>query len=100
MAYKHVILWSLKEEYKNDEIRKGIKEGLESLEGKIPGMTYIHVQIDPTDGSNADAMLENVFETEEDLKAYAVNPDHNAIADKYVRPYTEVRLCLNFKIEN
>ncbi len=54
----------------------------------------------PDDGSNADAMLENVFETEEDLKAYAVNPDHNAIADQYVRPYTEVRLCLNFKVED
>ena len=54
---KHIILWQLAEEYKTEEIKKGIKEGLESLQGKIPGMIDIHVQIDCLESSNADALL-------------------------------------------
>ena len=37
---KHIILWQLKEEYTQEEktqIAAEIKEGLESLKGKIPG---------------------------------------------------------------
>ena len=39
---KHVILWKLKEEFSAEEkqqIKAGIKEGLEGLAGQIPGMT-------------------------------------------------------------
>ncbi|MBQ3905641.1 MAG: Dabb family protein, partial [Lachnospiraceae bacterium] len=38
---KHVILWVLKDEFdaaKKAEIKQGIKEGLEGLKGKIPGL--------------------------------------------------------------
>ena len=38
---KHVILWTLKDEYSSkdkEEIKAGIKEGLEGLAGKIPGL--------------------------------------------------------------
>ena len=37
---KHIILWQLKDEFSNEEkekIKCGIKEGLEGLQGKIPG---------------------------------------------------------------
>ena len=27
---KHIILWNLKDEFNNDEVKKGIKEGIES----------------------------------------------------------------------
>lgn len=36
---KHIILWTLKDEYteaQKKEIRAGIKEGLEGLKGQIP----------------------------------------------------------------
>lgn len=39
---KHVILWKLKEEFSAEEkqqIKAGIKEGLEGLAGQIPGRT-------------------------------------------------------------
>lgn len=44
---KHVILWTLKEEFSEEEkqqIKSGIKEGLEGLAGQIPGLLEIHVQ--------------------------------------------------------
>ena len=35
---KHVILWKLKPEHNNCEVKNGIKEGLEGLIGVIPGV--------------------------------------------------------------
>lgn len=98
---KHIILWTLKEEYskeEKEEIKKGIKQGLESLHGKIPGLMEIRVQIDSLASSNADLMLDSTFENEEALKAYAVHPEHVAVADGKVRPYTKLRSCLDFEM--
>lgn len=98
---KHIILWTLKEEFTGDqlqEIKLGIKEGLEGLKGQIPGLVDIKVQIDKLASSNADVMLDSTFESEEALKAYAVHPAHVAVADGKVRPFTKTRSCLDFEI--
>ena len=58
---KHVIVWTLKDEYSAEEkenIKKGIKEGLEALKGKIPGLVDIKVNINALASSNADLMLD------------------------------------------
>ncbi|MBE7033484.1 MAG: Dabb family protein [Ruminococcaceae bacterium] len=93
---KHIILWNLKDEFNNDEIKKGIKEGIESLMGKIPGLLEISVQTEKLDSSTADVMLYSVFESEEALKAYAVHPAHVEVANTKVRPFTASRACLDF----
>ena len=94
---KHIILWNLKDEFNNDEIKKGIKEGIESLMGKIPGLLEISVQTEKLDSSTADVMLYSVFESEEALKAYAVHPAHVEVANTKVRPFTQSRACLDFE---
>ena len=98
---KHIILWTLKDEYSPEEkenIKKGIKEGLTGLSGKIPGMTDIKVNISGLSSSNADLMLDATFTDEESLKNYSVNPAHVAVADSKVRPYVKIRSCLDFTI--
>ncbi|MBO5510028.1 MAG: Dabb family protein [Lachnospiraceae bacterium] len=98
---KHVILWTLKDEFSAEEkteIKKGIKEGLEGLVGKIPGLTEIKVYTERLESSNADLMLDSTFEDEASLKGYSVHPEHVAVADGKVRPYTATRTCLDFKI--
>ncbi len=98
---KHVILWSLKDELsetEKEEVKKGIKEGLEGLRGVIPGLRDIVVNINGLPSSNADLMLDSTFDDEEALKAYAVNPAHVAVADGKVRPYTKIRSCLDYWI--
>lgn len=98
---KHVILWNLKDDYSAEEkaeIKAGIKEGLEGLKGKIPGLVEIKVNIDGLASSNADLMLDSTFENEEALKGYAVHPEHVAVADGKVRPYTALRSCLDYII--
>ncbi|SDI74913.1 Stress responsive A/B Barrel Domain [Pseudobutyrivibrio sp. 49] len=98
---KHIILWTLKDELSAEEkeqVKKGIKEGLEGLAGKIPGMIDIKVNINGLASSNADLMLDSTFESEEALKGYAVHPEHVAVADGKVRPYTKIRSCLDFEV--
>ena len=97
---RHVILWKIKGEYegtKKEEIKLGVKNGLEALMGKVPGIVKIHVQIDSLATSNADVMLDSTFESVEALKAYAVHPEHVAVADNNVRPYMEVRMCMDYE---
>ena len=98
---KHVILWTLKEEYSDEqkkEVKKDIKAGLEGLKGRIPGLVDIQVNIDGLASSNADLMLDSTFEDEASLKEYAVHPEHVAVADGKVRPYTAIRSCLDYTI--
>ena len=96
---KHIILWKLKDEYNNGDIKNGIKNGLEGLKGKIPGLLEIKVQTDRLESSNADVMLYSVFEDEKALKGYSVNPLHVEVANSKVRPFTETRLCMDFYVE-
>lgn len=100
---KHIILWTLKEEFSDAqkaEIKRGIKEGLEGLAGKVTGLVDIKVHIDGRlASSNADVMLDSTLESAEALKGYAVHPAHVQVADTKVRPFTKQRSCLDFEIE-
>ncbi len=98
---KHVILWTLKDELsetEKEEVKKGIKEGLEGLKGVIPGLRDIVVNTEGLPSSNADLMLDSTFDDEESLKAYAVNPAHVEVAEGKVRPYRKTRICMDYKI--
>lgn len=94
---KHIILWKLKEEYNTDSIKADIKSSLEGLQGKIPGLIEIKVQTEVFETSNTDVMLYSVFESREALAGYAVHPEHVAVADNKVRPFTETRSCIDFQ---
>ncbi len=95
---KHIILWKLKQEHNNDTVKAGIKNGLEDLLGKIDGLLEIKVETRGLASSNADVMLYSVFENENALKAYAIHPEHVYVADNFVRPFTETRMCLDFEV--
>lgn len=80
---RHVILWKLKEmpDAEKAAVKAGIKEGLEGLAGKIPGLLDVRVYTDAAA-----------------LKGYSTHPAHVAVADGKVRPYTAVRTCLDFNV--
>ena len=98
---KHIILWQLKDEFSEEEkdaIRVGIKEGLEGLKGVIPGLLEIKVYTDGLESSNADLILDSSFESAEALNGYSVHPDHVAVAQGKVRPYTKLRSCFDYEV--
>ena len=94
---KHIILWKLKDEFNNIEIKTQMKEKLESLMGEIDGLLEIKVQIEKLDSSNVDVMLYSVFSDETALKNYATHATHVFVADNFVRPFTETRSCIDFE---
>ena len=97
---KHVILWKLKDELNAAEkasVKAGIKNGLEGLKGVVPGLLDIHVYTEGLASSNADVMLDSSFTDETALKGYAVHPAHVEVANTKVRPFAQIRLCLDFE---
>lgn len=99
---KHIILWTLNPELSEEEkctVKQDIKQGLENLIGKIPGLIDVKVSIDGRlDSSNADILLDSTLESEEALKAYAIHPAHVDVADNKVCPYTTQRSCLDYHV--
>ena len=97
---KHIILWRLKESLTNEEkaeAKKNAKENLEALMGNIDGLLSITVNIDPLESSNCDMMLDSSFEDEAALAGYQKHPMHVAAANNFVRPFAEVRLCMDYE---
>jgi len=98
---KHVILWTLNPELSDEQkasVKAEIKAGLEGLIGKVPGLVECKVNIDGRlDSSNCDVMLDSTLESPEALKGYATHPDHVAVANGKVRPYTIQRVCLDYE---
>jgi hypothetical protein len=98
---KHVILWQLKEELNQQEREKitaDMKEQLEALVGQVPGLKRLEIIGKPLASSNADVMLDSELESQEALQGYQTHPAHVAVANTYVRPYTAVRLCMDYEI--
>ena len=98
---KHVILWKLKESVTGEEKEKvlcDMKVNLEALVGKVPGLMRLEIVTAPLASSNADVMLDSDLESEDALKGYQSHPDHVAVANTYVRPFTEVRLCMDYEV--
>lgn len=98
---KHIILWKLSDELsdsRKQEVKADIKAGLEGLAGRIPGLLDIKVITEGLPTSNVDLMLDSTLESFEALKGYAVHPEHVAVANGKVRPFTAGRYCLDFEI--
>ena len=96
----HIILWKLKDgltDSQKADIKQNIKEGLEGLQGRIPGLLSIKVNIEGLPTSNVDLMLDSTFDSPESLNGYSVHPEHVAVANGRVRPYTSGRYCLDFE---
>lgn len=98
---RHVIVWTLKDEYSDSEkgqIKAGIREGLEGLSGKIPGLVEIKVNTDKLASSSGDVMLDSLFENGEALKNYSSNPLHVEVANTKVRPYVKIRSSFDYEV--
>ena len=95
---KHIILWKLKNDCNTEKIKADIKLGLEGLKDIIPGLIEIKVQTECLESSNVDLMLYSVFQDQEALKGYAVHPKHVEVADTKVRPFTEIRSCIDYEV--
>lgn len=95
----HIVMWKFKpeiEEGKKPEIMKAMKEELEALVGKVPGLLTAEFVEEPISSSTHEIALVTTLEKTEDIAVYAVHPEHVRVADTYVRPYVTERACLDY----
>ncbi len=73
---KHIVMWTLK----NKADSAIIKDKLDALVGKIPGLLSIEVGIDFSQNAAAFHMvLIAELESKEALEAYRIHPEHQAV---------------------
>lgn len=97
---KHIIIWTLKEEFSYEEkakIKAEAKCALEALNSNIEGLLDIKLVTEHLPSSNGDMMLVSSFESAEALAHYQKHPLHTAAADTFVRPFTAQRLCIDYE---
>jgi len=93
---KHIVVWRLKETAHCNTKEKNaviIKEKLEALNGKIPGMIKLEVGINFSEEENvSDIVLYSEFNSREELKNYQVHPEHKAIMPFIMEARSERRM--------
>lgn len=79
----HIVLWRLKESaHGHDKAGNArlIRQKLEALRGKIPGLLRLEVGFDFSATANsADIALLTEFSSREALAAYQAHPEHQAV---------------------
>lgn len=98
---RHVILWNMKDglsDVDSHRVKEKIKADLEALKGVIPGLLEINVETEPLETSNADLMLDSLFEDIEALGEYADHPAHVKVKDELVVPNVKSRVCMDFEV--
>jgi quinol monooxygenase YgiN len=96
----HIVLWRLKDAaHGNDKPTNArlIREKLEALRGKIPGLLRLEVGLDfsATDAS-ADLVLVTEFESRDALAAYQSHPAHQAVV-AFVREVVSERRLIDYE---
>ena len=77
----HIVMFKFKEENKVSNIEL-VKKRLEELAHKIDVLNSIEVGVDFSKSERSfDLSLYSTFETQEDLKTYAVHPEHLKVVE-------------------
>lgn len=95
----HIVMWKFRPEIgeeKKAELKAAMKENLEGLVGKVPGLLSLEFIDTPVPSSTHDIALVSTLEKEEDIEVYGTHPAHVRVADTFVRPYVTERACLDY----
>lgn len=98
---KHLVLWRLKESAlgrPKTENAQVIKEKLESLAGRVPGLLKSEVGIDfGRSDQSFDVALYSEFESREALAGYQDHPAHKE-AVSFIREVREERCVVDYEV--
>lgn len=80
---KHIVMFKLKETLSMEEkldVMNRFKSAIEALPAKIDVIRKVFVGLNINEAEQWDICLESEFDSLEDVKLYAVHPDHVAAA--------------------
>jgi len=96
---KHIVMWRLKPEAEGQNRAENmvrLKEMLEGLNGRIPGLIRLEVGIDYIGGeTSSDLVLYSELVDREALDSYQSHPEHQAVVP-FVRAVTSERRAVDF----
>ncbi len=101
---KHVVMWKLKEVAEGktkNENAEVMKKLLEDLPNKIEELISAEVGINILEGTDeaiCDVVLITECASQEDLKAYAVHPDHQKVVD-FIKKVAKERKVVDYVYE-
>lgn len=94
---KHIVLFQLIEEMSAEERKKlmtRFKEGIEALPLTIPAIQSIEVGFNENPTESWDMALVGEFASLADIEAYALHPDHIAVAQT-LKGFVKGRSCVD-----
>ena len=91
---KHIVLYTLKENVDKDQAVAIVKEQLEPLVGKIPGLLYMEIR---RAFNGMDYALYSEFACREDLTNYAQHPLHLA-AKEHFHHFINTRVAADYEV--
>lgn len=99
---KHILLCQLADSLTAEErrgIQTDVKNGLERLPGRIPGLVSVNVSIDPLDTSNADIYLEATMTDVSALRVYQDHPEHVKVKE-ILAPAMSNRIVMDYEVSD
>lgn len=97
---KHIVLFKLKDEVPADTkltVMNAFKAAIESLPARIPFIRKIEVGLNINPSESWSIALYSEFDSLDDVKRYAVHPDHVA-AGKLLAEVKESRACVDYEL--
>ena len=98
---KHIVLWTLKNrenEQSREETAAAIKQKIEGMRGRIPGLLHIEGGIDFTRSADSwDIALYAELESREALAGYHVHPAHEEFKS-FIGPRRSQRSLIDYEV--
>ena len=98
---KHIVLWTLKNrenEQNREETAAAIKQKIEGMRGRIPGLLHIEGGIDFTgSGDSWDIALYAELESREALAGYQIHPSHEEFK-AFIGPRRNQRSLIDYEV--
>jgi hypothetical protein len=97
---KHVVLFQLKDDVdaaEKQQVMEAFKAGILALPETISCIRHIEVGFNANAKESYDVALYSEFDSLADVQAYAVHPDHVAVA-QIIIPYVKSRACTDYEM--
>lgn len=96
---KHIVMWQLKPEAEGESMRinaRRLKDKLEALSGKIPGLLKIEVGFDFSSDAS-EIVLYSEFSDRDALESYRTHSEHLAVIS-LVKTVTAARQVVDYEV--
>jgi hypothetical protein len=94
---RHIVLFQLKDDPRKGEVMNAFKNAIEALPSKLDIIRSISVSFNINTDEAYDIALVSEFDSLEDVKKYAVSPDHVA-AGKLLAELKVSRACVDYEL--